>query len=61
MSFAQLLASAAAHDLNDFVLTITMVEGTPVFQLRAQGDMTTAPTYWSVEINTLTPTTDPNA
>ena len=60
-SFSQTLVTAADHELVDFVLHTTMVEGTPVFELRSQGDMTTAPTFWSAAGDVLTPASDPDA
>lgn len=61
MSLAAFLTAAAEHDLFDYILHITMVEGTPVFELRGQGDVSDPPVFYSVAINTVTPTTDPNA
>lgn len=60
-SFSQTLVAAADSELVDFVLHTTMVEGTPVFALRPQGDMTTATTFWSADGDVLTPATDPDA
>lgn len=61
MSFQSTLFDAADRGLNDFVITVQNVEGTPVFQLRAQGDMTEERSWWSVNVDTLTPATDPDA
>lgn len=60
MSFASDLSDNADRQLVDYVLHVIMVEGTPVFELRAQGDAGEPSTYWSVSGDTLTPTTRPD-
>lgn len=60
MSFATQLSTLADRDLVDFVLHTTMVEGTPVFELRPWGDTGEPSTYWSVSVDTLTPASNPN-
>jgi hypothetical protein len=60
MTFYTLLSNNASEDLVDYVLHVTMVEGTPVFELRPQGAAGDGSTYWSVAGDTLTSATDPD-
>jgi hypothetical protein len=60
MSLQSELYDAAARDMNDWVMHVTNVEGTPVFELRPWGDQTIERTWYSVNVNTVTPTTEPD-
>lgn len=61
MTFQSELFNAAERGMNDWIIHVTNVEGTPVFELRPWGDQTEGRTWWSVNLDTLTPATDPNA
>jgi hypothetical protein len=55
----ELLTEHADRELIDYAARTVMVSGTPVLQLRPQGDVGEPITYWSVAGNTVTPTTQP--
>lgn len=59
MTFYAYLRSLAARDLIDGAFRVVMVEGTPVLQLRWQGDAGEPTTYWSVDGDVVTSTTQP--
>jgi hypothetical protein len=59
MTFYAYLRSLASRDLIDGAFRVVMVEGTPVLQLRWQGDAGEPTTYWSVAGDVVTQTTQP--
>jgi hypothetical protein len=59
MTLYAYLRSLASRDLIDGAFRVVMVEGTPVLQLRWQGDAGEPTTYWSVAGDTVTSTTEP--
>ena len=60
MSFQSDLYDAAERGMNDWIMHVVNVEGTPVFERRPWGDQTEERTWWSVSGDVLTPTTEPD-